>query len=182
MRSLGVNLLDLAVALVLVASATAQAGDVSTSLVPLGSFSSLRQDSEHCNGYSVELWRFGTSVRGLLHMCAGLTGDIRTGTISTGSYDQRSGMVSFAANLSLGMDYVKDGGETPSKDHFSFVGKLTDDSLVGKLEKTDEVYPNRKPRMISVRLKRQPEKLPSYSTYEDWAREVEKAATERAAK
>jgi len=182
MRSLGRKLLCLTVAGVVAASLAAYAHDTPEPLVPLGSFSSLRQDSEHCNGYSVELWRFGASLRGLFRACAGLAGDIRTGIIGTGSHDQTSGAISFEANLSLGMDYLKGGVETPSKDHFSFIGTLAGDALTGKLARTDEVYPNRKPHVESVRLKRRREKLPSYSSHLEWQREAEKVMHNPAAK
>jgi hypothetical protein len=121
----------------------------------------------------VELWRFGPSLRGLFRTCAGLTGDIRAGMIRTGSHHEQSGAVSFEADLSLGMDYTRGGVETPSKDHFSFVGTLAGHALTGKLARADEVYPNHRPRVESVKLKRQREKLPSYSSYQEWQREAE---------
>lgn len=172
MRRLARGLLHFGAAWALVSCLVAFADD-QTQILPLGSFSSLQQDNEHCKGYSVELWRGGDSLWGLFRTCAGLTGDIVTSIVSIRNYDKRSGAISFETALSLGMDYVKGGSEIPSKDHFLFVGTLSDGALVGKLQKTDEVDPNHKPRMSSINLRRRKENLPSFLNSEDWRRHAE---------
>jgi hypothetical protein len=172
MRRLARGLFHMGAVLAILSCLDALADD-QTRIVPVGSYSSLQQDNEHCKGFSVDLWRGGDSLWGLFRTCAVLTGDIVTSIVSIRSYDRRSGAISFETTLSLGVDYVKGGSEIPSKDHLVFVGTLSESALVGKLQKTDEVYPNHKPKMSSVKLQRRNESLPSFLSYEDWRRRAE---------
>jgi hypothetical protein len=138
-------------------------------LVPLGWFSSMNQTAEHCNGYRVALWKYSdSSLRGVFEACAGLVGDLRRAHISVGSFDAQANTVTFEAELSLGMDYIVGGSETPSRDHFVFSGHLKNGSLQGELTHSDLVHPGHKVKTAALLLSRRTIPLESYETLDGW--------------
>jgi hypothetical protein len=137
-------------------------------VIPVGEYSTLHQDGEHCSGYCVDLWRFNGAIHGLFHACAGMVGDMPTGVIERQSYDAKTGRLSFEVRLTLGSDYLGGGRQVPSQDLFSFTGRLSPTELVGTLEKTDKVYADDNVSKESVRLPKQRTLPPAYDSFEQW--------------
>jgi hypothetical protein len=140
-------------------------------VTPLGTYSSITQDGEHCKGYEVALWRGADlSLYGIFRACSGLVGDLRMARISAGRIDPRAETISFEADLSLGMDYVAGGSEIPSRDHFVFDGKFQAGNLAGVVMHSDLVRPTRKPKSASLVLAKRNVSLKSYGTLAEWER------------
>ena len=156
--------------LVVVGCAEVAAGD---EVVPIGSFSAMRQTGEHCSGYSVDLWRTAGAIRELFRACNGLAGDLPTGLIERSSYDEKSGRLSFETRLTLGNDYIAGRGEVPSRDLFAFDGRLSAAELTGRLKRTDRVYDDNDDVTEQIRLKKQRDKLPSYPSPDAWQRQAD---------
>src|ERR1700719_513521 len=70
----------------------------------VGEFSNMRYTEEHAYGYSVQLWREGSAVFGLLLASEGLAGDTPAGLLEDLKYDPRAGKLSFQAKLTMGVD------------------------------------------------------------------------------
>jgi len=145
---------------------------VAQEVAPIGTYSTVRQSGEHCSGYSVDLWRTAGTIRGLFHSCQGLAGDLPAGLIERSSYDEKSGRLSFETRLTLGNDYVE-GREVPSKDLFTFDGRLGAAELAGTLKKIDQVYDDDKGVTERIRLRKQRATLPSYPSLDDWRRQAD---------
>lgn len=137
-------------------------------VTPVGEYSMLHQDGEHCSGYSVDLWRFNSAIIGLFQACAGMVGDMPTGVIERQFYDARTGRLSFEVRLTLGSDYLGAGRQVPSQDLFSFSGKLSPAELVGTLRKTDQAYADDNVSRENIRLIKQKMLLPTYGSIEQW--------------
>jgi hypothetical protein len=155
---------------------TALADESTVRIVPVGSFSSVRQDAEHCNGDAIDIWRNGDSHLGLFHTCAGLTGDMITAVATVTEFDSPSHHVAFEGVLSRGMDYLKGRIQAPSKDHFTFTGTLAGDEVIGSLTWLDENYPTHKPRVVKLRMHRVAQPLPGFATEADWSHYADKLA------
>jgi len=138
-------------------------------VVPVGSFSNISQDAEHCNGYRVDLWTVRDSVLlGVFTACAGLTGDLHRGHVNMGRLDPQTHTIKFESDLSLGMDYAKGGNETPSRDHYVFSGTLGEGKLEGSMAHYDLVHPKREPKSQHVLLNQLKVKFDAYITERDW--------------
>jgi hypothetical protein len=157
---------------------TAFAEESVVRIVPVGSYSSVRQDAEHCNGEALDVWRNGDSHLGLFHTCAGLTGDTITAVATVTEFDSPSHHVAFEGVLSRGMDYLKGGIQAPSKDHFTFTGTLAGDEVTGSLTWIDENYPTHKPRVVKLRMHRVVQPLPGFATQADWSQYAGKLSTQ----
>jgi hypothetical protein len=146
-------------------------------VAPVGAFTAIVQDKEHCQGYRVDLWQAGGVPLGLLHVCAGLTGDQITAVADVSQLDLRTGAVAFEANMSLGMDYLKGGTQAASRDHLSFKGKITGSELVGDLTWSNENHPKHRPRTETLHLRRLSEPLPGFSGESEWLRHAASLVT-----
>jgi hypothetical protein len=64
----------------------------------VGSFANVRQtSSDHCYGWSLELWRYNGRLLGLLDRHQALCGDPPCQVLADISHDRKSGRVSFSA-------------------------------------------------------------------------------------
>ncbi len=136
---------------------------------PIGSYRSMRLTDEHCDGYEIKLWRFENTALGILNYCAGLVDTRSFGSLEDTKFDPVTGELEFSARLTVGMDYLP-GGESPSKDFWTFRGKLSGGKLSGTLVKVDKNYPTRPPQQTRLSLKESREKLKSFPSREDWKR------------
>ncbi len=87
---------------------------------PLGSFRNVRSSDggEHCSGYSMQMWKSGQRVIGLLDIHQGLCGDPPCGVIQDVWLDPKTGRLKFSSEI----------GE-----RWQFVGRLAGDAVVGTL-------------------------------------------------
>ena len=149
---------------------------LSAQIVAAGIYTNMRYTTEHCHGYSVELWKgAGDQMYGLLRVCDGLAGDTPVGLIEHARWNQATGELAFDARLTTGMQVTGTDaahlGETPQKDLFRFEGKLTGSVLSGRMthedRTTDKVATSSK--VLQLRLDRtaKPE-LNHYATPQDW--------------
>ena len=148
----------------------------SVAVTPIASFSSIHQDSEHCNGHQLDLWRSGAAYLGLFSICSGMVGDIVISVADISQFDPASGAVAFEAKLSQSMNYVK-GAEIPSKDHFTFLGHLAGNEITGTLTWTNDNYPTHKPKTFDLHLRRLAEKLPQFNSEAAWRHHAQELVT-----
>ena len=85
--------------IVLLATATLTLGAITVDeFRPIASFDNVRSSTgEHCDGYSLELWRHNGRILGLFNHHEGLCGDPPCEVLQDVSYDRRTGHLSFAA-------------------------------------------------------------------------------------
>lgn len=152
---------------ILLSGASAVHAQQTAPLVPLGRYTQMHQDGEHCRGFEVDLWRSGTTVYGSLRTCTGLTGDRASGVLEDVHYNATSGALSFTARLSQGSDYLGGGRQVPSQDVYSFRGKLSAQLVTGQMTYIDRVY-NKGPAASAVRLRRDKTALPTFKSEEEW--------------
>lgn len=138
-------------------------------MVPIGAFSNVKYSGEHCSGYEIDLWRAGTTLLGLITYCAGLADKQASGSLEEQKFDPASGELAFAVRLTVGMDYLP-AGETPSKDFWTFRGKLGAGALSGTLTKLDRNYPTGAPRQSRLTLRKSKEKLSPFGNSDEWTR------------
>lgn len=138
------------------------------SLSPIGSFGTIRFSGEHCDGYSIDLWRSGRKLLGLIQYCAGLADTRSVGLINEISAEGPAEAIAFKAKLTTGMDYIVGGTEAPSQDLWSFRGTVHDGVLAGALSQTDQLYPQRPPRILKLRLRRRNKALDTFRSEQDW--------------
>jgi len=124
---------------------------VHAQVIAAGTYSNMIHKGE-CTGYSVELWKSGTQMFGLLFSCNGQEGDTPVGVTDHVAYDATSGKLSFDARLTLGADFIDADHQPPSKDYFKFDGVLTARLLSGNLYHEDRADPSSKPSTIAVKL------------------------------
>jgi hypothetical protein len=151
-------------------------------IVPLGSFAKIQADGEHCSGYVVDLWRIDDTLLGTIEYCEGMAGDIPLGVIENQHFDASTGKISFTARLSVGMNYLKGGEETPSKDSWEFHGSIEGTMLAGALVQRNEVYPQRALKQVALMLTRQKKNLRSFQSLADWTKWTTKVLQERGPK
>ena len=163
-------------ALVPLGAGAADAG-VAGAVSPIASFSSIHQDSEHCAGHKLDVWRTSAAYLGLFSLCSGMTGDIVTSVANISQFDSASGAVAFEARLSQGMDYLKGGVEAPSKDHFTFLGHVAGDEITGTLTWTDDNYPTHKPKTLVLHLHRASATLPKFNSEATWRQHADQLAS-----
>jgi hypothetical protein len=164
------NILRASAALILASALlTAAISNAAEQVSPIGSYRSMRLTDEHCDGYEIRLWRFENTALGILNYCAGLVDTRAFGSLEDAKFDPATGELEFSARLTVGMDYLV-GGETPSKDFWTFRGKLGGGKLSGTLVKVDKNYPTRPPQQTRLSLKQSNDKLKSFQSREDWQR------------
>jgi hypothetical protein len=146
----------------------------------IGEFFDMRYTEEHAYGYTVELWRDGGSVTGLLLVSEGLQGDTPTGMLENVRFNSRTGALSFTAKLTTGLAVLADGRREPSRDRFEFTGTLKAAVLTGTLKRSDLRPPSRPGSRERVQLKIQPQAamLPAGS-YAEWKRQADEILERR---
>jgi len=140
---------------------------------PVGAFSNMRFTEEHAYGTTVELWRDGISLIGLLLVSEGLQGDTPTGILENVKFDARTGALSFNAKLTTGMLMLPGDKEQPSLELFQFTGALKPALLTGTLKRSDLRQPSHPASEERVQLKSQPQATVAATTYGEWLREVQ---------
>ena len=149
----------------------------------VGEFSNMRFTEEHAYGYTVELWRQGDRVIGLLEASEGLAGDTPTGRLDEVQFELRSGALSFKAKLTMGVVRSAMGREEPSHDLFEFRGTLGREALVGTMKHSDMLQPEAKPAISHVRLRRgSGEEMMRASSYAEWQDSVDEILRRRGPK
>ena len=138
----------------------------------VGEFSNMRYTEEHAYGYTVQLWREGTTVFGLLLASEGLAGDTPTGLLDDLKYDPRSGKLSFKANLTMGID----ARQQPSHDLFEFDGTLSARAVSGVLKRASAS------ERVSLRKLQPDAALPQPRTYDEWKRQADEILRRRGPK
>ncbi len=134
----------------------------------VGEYSNMRFTGEHQYGYSVELYRQGDTIFGLLLVAEGLDGDTPAGILEDVEYEPASEKLSFNVKLSVGAA-VHDEKSVPSRDYFEFDGKLERTVLSGTLKRFDKLNPELAPQSIQVRLaKGKGESMENYASYASW--------------
>jgi hypothetical protein len=128
----------------------------------------MRFTGEHQYGYSVELYRQGDTMFGMLLVAEGLEADTPAGILEDVEYEPASEKLSFTAKLSLGV--VLHGGKSlPSRDYFEFDGKLERGVLAGTLKRFDKLNSELPPQSIQVRLARgKGDSMENYTSYASW--------------
>jgi hypothetical protein len=119
----------------------------------LGDFTNVKSNGEHQWGYSVEIWKQGNKILGLISgdSASRLIGDPPTGLLENISFDAKTGKLSFRAVL-------------PS-DVYEFDGVLTKEKLKGKLSNTGI----NKIEIITLRrAKQESSEMEEFESCEDW--------------
>jgi hypothetical protein len=149
----------------------------------IGEFSNMRYTEEHAYGYSVELWREGDSVIGLLLVSEGLQGDTPTGMLENIRFDSRTGALSFTAKLTTGATILPGGRQEPSRDLFEFSGALRATVLTGTFKRSDPRQPSRLGSRERVQLKISPQAvmIPANS-YAEWKHQADEILKRRGPK
>jgi len=138
----------------------------------VGEFSNMRYTEEHAYGYTIQLWREGTSVFGLFLASEGLTGDTPTGVLDDLKYDPRSGRLSFRAKLTMGLD----ARNQPSHDLFEFDGKMSARAVSGVLKHAAER------ERINLRKVETDPAFDQPPTYDAWKRQTDEILRRRGPK
>ena len=137
----------------------------------LGEFSNVRHTAEHAYGYSVQLWREGDKIFGLLTDASGPATDVPCGLLDDVRFNPATGTFSFTAKLSVATIYLGKGRQEPTHDLLSFNGTLHGAVLAGSLTHLDQLQPKSKPTSKRLRLPRtsNPPTIDA-ATHEDWKR------------
>ena len=156
-------------------------------VVAAGTYTNMRYTTEHCQGYSVQLWngngngngngkaKAGDQMYGLLRVCDGPTGDTPVGLMEHVRWNAGTGELAFDAKLTTGMQVTGTDaahmGETPEKDFFRFEGKLTGHVLSGRMTHEDRTADkvSTSSKVLQLRLDRTDKPDPNqYATAQDW--------------
>lgn len=134
----------------------------------IGEFFNSRYAEDHTDGYTVQLWRQGETVFGLLTVEA-LSGDGPMGSLYNVKFEERSGKLSFEAKLSTGTRLMADNSQQPSKDLFRFRGVIAKDTLTGNLTHSDLLDPASGETSVKIHLQRQASPwMTALKSYAQW--------------
>lgn len=149
-------------------SVAVQAGP-SQQITSLGTFSNYRFTEEHQYGTGVQFWQEGTSLFGLFSYSHGLMGDTPAGVLEKVSFDPKTGHITFAAKLTMGLHSCKVHNNVSSQDIFRFEGVLSNMSLSGTLNHADNLHPDQVPTEERIVLKKSDEwVVTQYRNREQW--------------
>jgi len=121
------------------------AGAATNAVMVVGEFSNMRFTAEHAYGYSVQLWRQGDQLFGLLLASDGLQGDTPTGLLEEIKFDTHTGVLSFVAKLTTGVTLLGSSPpfkEVPVCERFEFRGNLGPGMLTGRMNR-DRLQPTK---------------------------------------
>jgi hypothetical protein len=161
------------------ASATPQVSP-SDPIKVLGDFQHITHTTEDAFGYSLQLWKQGNQVFGLLFVYLGPPSDPPAGLLEDVKFDPRTKQLSFSARLSTGVRSSGAGKwDVPSRDRYSFRGVLSGREVVGTLKESDDLSPKISPRSKRIRLRRSVNSSElmnpppaTYSAWKTWADEI----------
>jgi hypothetical protein len=170
----------IAISVLWLTTALSEGAMAADSVTPIGYFDTRTSDYAAC-GYSVELWRTAETVVGVLHDCEGPESNFG-GMIEQVSYDQNTGHLAFTARLSIG-DLVlgvgpdKQINQVPSRDVFTFDGRLATTDVTGTLKHVNEAARNPQSgatrEQIILKRRKPPLAPSSYPSVADWHREMD---------
>ena len=122
----------------------------------VGDFTNVESNGEHQWGYSVEIWKQGDKIFGLISgdSISRLIGDPPTGILENVFFDAKTGKISFRAIL-------------PS-DAYEFDGILTEKKLMGKLLNTTHNKTEKITLPRSKELSSEMDEYQSFQSYEEW--------------
>ena len=145
----------------------------------LGAFSHITHAEGDAFGYTVELWKEGDQIFGLLLAYVGPPADPPTGILEDVKFDPKTRRLSFTARMTTGLLYSREYAGVPSHDRFSFKGVLTRKRLVGVLRQSDDLSPSFQPtsKRITLRWSAFSTELmvpppQTYSAWRSWADEI----------
>ena len=146
----------------------------------LGNFSNVRHVGEDdALGYTVRLWKEGNKVFGLFAAYVGPPADPPVGILEDVKFDPRTGRLSFSARLSTGLTSGQGYDRVASRDRFVFKGVLIRREVRGTLQRSNDLFPNRRPETEPIRLRRSKfltelmlPPPPTYSEWKTWADEI----------
>jgi hypothetical protein len=135
----------------------------------VGDFTNVTSDGEHQRGYSVQIWKEGDKILGLLSGSrhSRPVGDPPTGLLENAVFDAKTSELSFSATLP-GSDC---GEGKPAQDLFRFKGFLTSRKLSGNLFITMDFCNGQIKETEKITLQRSIEwssEMDEYQSYEDW--------------
>lgn len=136
-----------------------------------GYFTNVRDNGQHAYGYTVELWKQGGKLYGLISASEGLSGDSPTGILENVHFNSKTKKFSFTAKLTLGRFFDKTHDDVDSQDIFQFAGTLTATRVTGRLTTANELCADRcvgKKRIALVRSKKMSSFLTDFKTLADW--------------
>lgn len=112
----------------------------SARLLPMGYYSDLRTDGEHDTGFTLEFWRQGDQLVGVLRGSSSLrmSGDPPTGLIKEIGFDKRSGHLTFSCGVPV-VYYSSPGMAELRREWtvYRFDGSLRSRQILGQLRATD---------------------------------------------
>jgi hypothetical protein len=144
----------------------------------LGDFQNIKFPGDDAFGYSLQLWKDGDQIFGLLVVFTGAPADPPTGILEDVKFDPRTRQFSFSARLSTGWTYAGGNWNTPTRDRFNFSGVLTQREVTGILKHSDELRRTAPPVSERIRLRRSVDATQSmsqpasYSEWKTWADKI----------
>ncbi len=157
--------LTLALVLALLVSQTVHSNAESPRFTAIGSFSNMRFTEEHQYGSEIQLWAEGTDLMGFFSHSEGLIGDTPIGLIENIRHDPKTGRITFTARLTIGRHFCKIHKNVPSRDLFSFRGKISGSSISGVLKRSDALHPDSPATEEKVVLKRMNSRMADQRSY-----------------
>lgn len=138
----------------------------------LGDFTRLRYPGDDAFGYSLQLWKQGDHVFGLLAVYVGPPADPPTGLLEDVTFDPRTRRFSFSARLSTGFVHAAGDKWAPTQDRFTFRGTLSRTAVTGTLQQFDVLRPDEPllSKQIKLRLAKHlsEDLMPAPASYEEW--------------
>ena len=145
-------------------------------LVFIGTFRNIHGDGEHSWGYSVDLWRQGDILYGMIDGSNDLrlAGDPPAGVLEDVRFEPKSGKLAFKSRLSTGVG--PDG--KPTRDIYEFAGVLIRSRLAGVIRTSELSCGRACNTRVPVVLKRSKESSELYEGYKtldelnDWIKKI----------
>jgi hypothetical protein len=137
-------------------------------VVPVGEYSDMKIDANHCSGRALQIWKSGDKLYGLFLVCEGLAGDTPTGLLEETKWNPETSQLSFIAHLTIGSDVLESGKQVPSRDEFNFAGTLKENVAEGTLRSVDKAIAGAEPATINVRMSKRKSGMKGFASYRRW--------------
>jgi hypothetical protein len=146
---------------------------VDAPIARLGSFTNVRcsdvSGDTECGGCTVELWRTGECLFGILYVDAGLVGNTPRALVDSVLYDPASGALTFVSRLPTKAQYRVAGSNYSSPVEYVFKGRLGSRRITGDLVMRLSPPPLHPPTPERVKLEKEhDEDLEAIRTYGEW--------------
>ena len=137
----------------------------------VGEFLNVRHDRKAGDtwGYSIQLWREGDRVFGLLSAYVGAEADPPTGQLEDVKFSSTTNQLSFTTRLSTGIVFDSNNRAVRSRDTLDFKGSLSRNTIAGVLKISSTS--SQAATIRSIRLHRSAmlsQDMMSRKTYEQW--------------